>query len=250
MSRPDGSYTLGVVGPAGPATHEYVLGVEEPLTGLVGEQIGCETISAGETLVGRDVRHFAPTSFVRGTVVDIDGDPLGGVCVEARSFSSCSTLVSGAVTDCDGNYELPVVDGSWFGEISPDDTAAIYGGLSPDRVDLGWTIAGNDLDGENVIVGPWRANPRIVAVEPLAVKPGAHLLITGYGFSAGGTPPEVRFGATPASVVAFLPDRGFLMVEVPLGVTAGIQDVTVRNVDLDATSQAVAEVTAPVAPPK
>ncbi|NIM64339.1 MAG: hypothetical protein GTO30_22595, partial [Acidobacteria bacterium] len=53
VSRADGSYTLGVIGPAGPSTYEYQLQVEDPLTGLVGER-GSDAKSSATGIRWRD----------------------------------------------------------------------------------------------------------------------------------------------------------------------------------------------------
>ena len=234
-SRADGSFTLGVVGPTSPATFDYGLEVDIPLKGLVSEQLDCETISAGDTLTGRDLHHFAPTSFVTGTMLDEDGQPLAGMCLFAQSFPGCTNYSSTAISDCDGNYSLPVLDGEWFVEAEIEDVAALYGGFSPSGTSNSVTVTGADVAGHDLVLGPSRFDPHITRLQPDQVVAGSQMIISGYGFSFGSTP-QVFFEAVPATVVVFRADLGTLIVEVPVSLAAGSHTVTVVNTDSGVTS--------------
>jgi lactoylglutathione lyase len=165
LTRADGTFSVGVVAPASPATFDYSLGMDGPLTGLVGEQLGCQLISEGDTLTGRDLDHLTPTSFITGTMTDNDGQPLGGMCVNARSFPGCTSYVSSAVTECDGSYSLPVLSGFWNVEMFVEDFATLYGGLAPGSINRSVNITFADATGVDFIVGPWRANPHITELD-------------------------------------------------------------------------------------
>ena len=239
LTRADGTFTLGVVAPTGPATFEYELSISDPLPGLVARQRGCELISADQTLIDKDLSHLFPTSFIRGEMFDKGRQGLDNMCVSAwgNGVAACTFYSSAVVTECDGSYSLPVVDGQWNLQVEVEDTASIYRDLDATAVERSVVVAGEtDEDGIDFIIGRSRINPTVTFVEPVEAHAGDLIIIEGYSFSFGSTP-VVRFGATAATVHSFIPELGLIVVEVP-ALPAGPVDLFVENVDLGLTSEA------------
>ena len=236
LTGADGSYTVGVVAPPSPATIEYSLNMPDPLDGLVVQNRGCETISEGETLSGRDLQHLVPTGFVTGRMMDKAGVALENICVQAWGHDqTCNGFGAAATTSCDGSYSIPVVDGEWNVRVEVDEVAVVYRNLDETQAERSLTISGQSESNVDFIIGGWQYHPAITDVEPSDGVAGTHVLIEGHGFSFGSTP-QVFFDGVPAAVLQFRPDLGSLIAEVPAGLTPGDNELTVYNPDLDKTS--------------
>ncbi|MCP3978656.1 MAG: hypothetical protein GY716_04885, partial [bacterium] len=234
VTRADGSYTLGVYVPAGPAI-EYVLQMDEPIAGLIGEQLACQNILGGQTLTGVDIEHVTPTSFITGKIFDKNRQGIENLCLESwGGGQSCTGYRAAAVTTCDGSYSLPAVDGSWNVQADIEDLDNLYRDLDETRVERQVNIAGNNPDDVNFIIGRSRISPTVTFLEPSTGYAGSRVSLWGFGFSEGGTP-QVLFGSTPATIVALRPDLGLLIVEVP-ALAPGNHEITVVNTDLSKTS--------------
>ncbi|UCF80706.1 MAG: hypothetical protein JSV08_09430, partial [Acidobacteriota bacterium] len=239
-SRPDGTFTLGVVGPTSPATYDYSTSIEVVhLPGLVTKSPDQVTLSDGDVKAGQDIFYLTPTSFIKGQVTDMSGAGIEDICVRGSYWDVTSRYESQATTDCNGDYSLPVIDGTWDVRFGGDDegTLGYYRNLDETRAQRNVTVSGADVGGVNFIIGRWLESPTLTFIEQPSGPAGAHVKLDGFGFSFGSMP-TVYFDATPATVLAYRPDLGGIIVEVP-ALADGVYDVTVYNPDLDKTSNAL-----------
>jgi hypothetical protein len=75
--------------------------------------------------------------------------------------------------------------------------------------------------------------PLIKGVSPDEGMQLRQVVIVGVNF---GSAPQVHFGSEPATVEAYVPERGYLLTSVPLGASSG--PLTVTNTDISETSNA------------
>lgn len=238
VTRADGSYTLGVVGGTG---NSQALQVEQGYipAGQITAARACDVLSAGQTLTGADLSFANPTFHITGRATDRNGAPLANLPILGSLTGGCTYYNAVALTDCSGNYDLPVLNGNWSVFYPGGDLNGIYRNVDGNRVQRSLTVAGASLSGVNFIFSRWAVTPSINTIEPPSGVAGSQILMRVEGLSFSGAPPAVYFGAVASPSVLYRPDLGYCIAEVPSGLTPGSVSVTAVNTDAGFVSNAV-----------
>ena len=231
---PDGSFVLGLLAQDSPATTGYNLSPEDPLAGLVARNENV-TLSSGQTLSGLDLEHVTPTATISGKVSNLQGEPIGDLCLRGEAWGPQS-YSSRARVECDGSYTLPVVDGDWNVRFEMDDLGGPLLGLDETSVQRQVTVAGASLNGADLILGGWLEAPTLVRLEPAAGPAGSHLLLTGFGLPDPSAA-RITFDGVAATVIEARPDLGRVVVMVPAGLTPGSVEVVIEDLDRGMASE-------------
>lgn len=236
LTGADGSFTMPARGPAGPETVNWTLELPQWIEDEVA-YVPETAVSSGSELADVDITHATPTAWIRGTFYGRGGETLENLCLRASHYDGEHFLSARARAGCDGEYALPVVDGTWDVRFEPDNLLGWYRQLDTTGVNRQVSVAGESVTDADVVVGDSLDLPAIRAIEPAGAQAGQQLLLTAGGLPES-VPPTVRIDGTAVSVIDSRPDIGRVVVEIPdpFPSGAGIYDITVENPENGLTS--------------